>query len=47
MPGQNQIFMSGNEVFWRTRLEDSIDGTNAANRTVITYKMTKLYGPTR
>ncbi len=42
--GQNQIFMSGNEVFWRTRFENSIDGTNTANRTLTTYKMTKLYG---
>ncbi|MBW8804605.1 MAG: DUF4082 domain-containing protein [Catenulisporales bacterium] len=42
--GQNQVFMSGNEVFWRTRLENSIDGTNTAGRTMTTYKMTKLYG---
>ena len=44
--GQNQIFMSGNEVFWRTRFENSIDGTNTPNRTLTTYKMTKLYGTT-
>ena len=42
--GQNQVFMSGNEVFWRTRLENSIDGANTPNRTMTTYKMTKLYG---
>lgn len=42
--GQNQIFMSGNEVFWRTRMENSIDGSNTPNRTMTTYKMTKLYG---
>ncbi|MEY9858720.1 hypothetical protein ABH935_004335 [Catenulispora sp. GAS73] len=44
--GQNQIFMSGNEVFWRTRMENSIDGSNTPNRTMTTYKMTKLYGTT-
>jgi hypothetical protein len=42
--GQAQMFASGNEVFWRTRLENSIDGTNTPNRTLTTYKMTKLYG---
>ena len=42
--GQNQMFVSGNEVFWRTRFENSIDGTNTPNRTLTTYKMTKLYG---
>ncbi|NUR29780.1 MAG: DUF4082 domain-containing protein, partial [Catenulispora sp.] len=41
--GQNQFFMSGNEVFWRTRFENSIDGSNTPNRTLTTYKMTKLY----
>ncbi|MFD0630420.1 DUF4082 domain-containing protein [Catenulispora yoronensis] len=44
--GQNQFFMSGNEVFWRTRFENSIDGTNTPNRTLTTYKMTKLYDST-
>src|SRR3954447_9017541 len=42
--GQNQVFMSGNEAFWRTRLENSIDGSNTPGRTMTTYKMTKLYG---
>lgn len=41
--GQNQFFMSGNEAFWRTRFENSIDGSNTPNRTLTTYKMTKLY----
>ncbi|GAA1995068.1 DUF4082 domain-containing protein [Catenulispora subtropica] len=41
--GQNQFFMSGNEVFWRTRFENSIDGANTPNRTLTTYKMSKLY----
>ncbi|MCU7726406.1 DUF4082 domain-containing protein [Actinoplanes sp. KI2] len=40
--GVNLAFFSGNEVFWRTRLEPSIDGSNAANRTLVTYKMTKM-----
>ncbi|MQY14353.1 hypothetical protein SRB5_45180 [Streptomyces sp. RB5] len=44
--GVNQIFASGNEVFWKTRLEPSIDGTNTANRTLVCYKETKLSLPT-
>jgi hypothetical protein len=40
--GVNLGFFSGNEVFWKTRLEPSIDGSNSANRTLVTYKMTKM-----
>jgi hypothetical protein len=40
--GVNLAFFSGNEVFWRTRLEPSIDGTGTANRTLVCYKMTKM-----
>jgi hypothetical protein len=40
--GVNLAFFSGNEVFWKTRLAPSIDGTSTPNRTLITYKMTKL-----
>lgn len=40
--GVNLAFFSGNEVFWRTRLEPSLDTSNAANRTLVTYKMTKM-----
>jgi hypothetical protein len=38
--GVHLAFFSGNEVFWKTRLEPSIDGTNTANRTLVTYKET-------
>jgi hypothetical protein len=42
--GVNLAFFSGNELFWRTELQPSIaDGT--ANRTVTTYKMTKMELP--
>jgi hypothetical protein len=40
--GVNLAFFSGNDVFWRTRLEPAIDGTNAPNRTLVCYKMTKM-----
>jgi hypothetical protein len=36
----NLIFFSGNEVFWRTRMEPSIDGSNTPNRTLVCYKET-------
>src|SRR5215831_13089220 len=38
--GVNLAFFSGNEVFWKTRWEPSIDGSNTANRTLVTYKET-------
>ncbi|MGH3416386.1 MAG: N,N-dimethylformamidase beta subunit family domain-containing protein, partial [Actinocrinis sp.] len=39
--GVNLAFFTGNDVFWRTHLDPSfVDG--AANRTVTTYKMTKM-----
>jgi hypothetical protein len=40
--GVNMIYMSGNEVFWKTRFENSIDGSNTANRTMACYKETKV-----
>ncbi|MFD4871804.1 DUF4082 domain-containing protein [Streptomyces sp. NPDC058420] len=40
--GVRQAFFSGNEVFWKTRLAPSIDGTNTADRTLVCYKMTKM-----
>jgi len=40
--GVNLAFFSGNDVFWRTRLEASADGANTANRTLVCYKMTKM-----
>ncbi|WP_330300148.1 DUF4082 domain-containing protein [Streptomyces sp. NBC_00503] len=43
--GVNQTYFSGNEVFWKTRLAPSIDGANTANRTLVSYKETKLSFP--
>src|SRR6185437_14878918 len=36
--GVNLAFMSGNEMFWQTQFAPSIDGSNTANRTLVTYK---------
>ncbi|MBS2966093.1 DUF4082 domain-containing protein [Actinocrinis puniceicyclus] len=42
--GVNLAFFSGNDVFWKTRLASSaVDG--GSDRTVVTYKMTKLEFP--
>jgi len=41
--GVNVAFFSGNEVFWKTRLENSIDGTNTPNRTLVCYKETLAF----
>jgi hypothetical protein len=38
--GVNLAFFSGNEIFWKTRLEPSIDGSGTANRTLVSYKDT-------
>src|SRR4029077_11760508 len=38
--GVNLAFFSGNEMFWKTRYEPSIDGTNTAYRTLVAYKET-------
>jgi Domain of unknown function (DUF4082)/Bacterial Ig domain/Viral BACON domain len=38
--GVNMAFFSGNEVFWKTRWENSIDGTNTPFRTLVCYKET-------
>ncbi|HEX5923086.1 MAG TPA: DUF4082 domain-containing protein [Baekduia sp.] len=38
--GVSLAFFSGNEMFWKTRWEPSIDGSNTANRTLVTYKDT-------
>jgi hypothetical protein len=39
--GVNMMFMSGNEWFWKTRFENSVDGSNTAFRTMACYKETK------
>ena len=38
--GVNLAFFSGNEVFWKTRWEPSIDSTEEPFRTLVTYKET-------
>jgi Domain of unknown function (DUF4082)/Bacterial Ig-like domain/Fibronectin type III domain/Bacterial Ig domain len=38
--GVSLAFFTGNEVFWKTRWEPSIDGSNTAGRTLVTYKET-------
>jgi hypothetical protein len=38
--GVNLAFFSGNEVFWKTRWENSIDGSNTPFRTLVCYKET-------
>ncbi|WP_157269485.1 N,N-dimethylformamidase beta subunit family domain-containing protein, partial [Azohydromonas aeria] len=38
--GVHLAFFSGNEVFWKTRWEASIDGSNTAYRTLVSYKDT-------
>jgi Domain of unknown function (DUF4082)/Fibronectin type III domain/Bacterial Ig domain len=44
--GVNLAFFSGNEVFWKTRTEPSIDGSGTANRTLVCYKETHYDGVT-
>ncbi len=39
--GVNLAFFSGNEVFWKTRWEGSIDGSGASHRTLVSYKETR------
>jgi hypothetical protein len=38
--GVNLAFFSGNEVFWKTRWQSSIDGSATAYRTLVSYKET-------
>src|SRR5882762_8689476 len=38
--GVNLAFFSGNGIFWKTRWEPSIDGTNTPYRTLVCYKET-------
>ncbi len=39
--GVNLAFFSGNEIFWKTRWEPSIDSSATAYRTMVSYKETK------
>jgi hypothetical protein len=41
--GVNLAFFSGNEVFWKTRWENSIDGTSTPYRTLVCYKETLAF----
>ena len=41
--GVNLAFFSGNTMFWKTRWENSVDGTNTANRTLVCYKETLAF----
>ena len=36
--GVNLAFFSGNEIFWKTRWENSIDGSSTPYRTLVCYK---------
>ncbi|MFN0118304.1 MAG: N,N-dimethylformamidase beta subunit family domain-containing protein, partial [Elusimicrobiota bacterium] len=36
--GIHTAFFSGNEMYWKTRYENSIDGSNTAYRTLVCYK---------
>jgi len=38
--GKHLAFFSGNEIFWKTRWEQSIDGSATAYRTLVCYKET-------
>jgi hypothetical protein len=38
--GVHLAFFSGNEIFWKTRWENSIDGSSTPYRTLVTYKET-------
>jgi hypothetical protein len=38
--GVNLAFFTANELFWKTRYEPSQDGTNTADRTLVSYKDT-------
>jgi hypothetical protein len=41
----NLAFFSGNEMFWKTRFEPSIDGSATADRTLVSYKDTHFTSP--
>ncbi len=43
--GLSLAFLSGNEVFWKTRWENSIDSSNTPYRTLVCYKETHANAP--
>jgi hypothetical protein len=44
--GVNMAFFTGNEVFWKTRWENSMDGSNTSFRTMVCYKETLSFAKT-
>ncbi|MFH5947281.1 DUF4082 domain-containing protein, partial [Roseomonas xinghualingensis] len=42
--GVHLAFLSGNEVYWKTRWEDSIDSSGTDYRTLVSYKETRAGG---
>jgi hypothetical protein len=38
--GKHLAFFSGNEIYWKTRWENSIDGSSTPHRTLVSYKET-------
>jgi hypothetical protein len=43
--GKHLAFFSGNEIYWKTRWENSTDGTNTPYRTMVCYKEGTLATP--
>jgi hypothetical protein len=43
--GKNLAFFSGNESYWKTRWENSVDGSNTPMRTMVCYKEGTLATP--
>jgi hypothetical protein len=43
--GVHLAFFSGNEIFWKTRWENSVDGSNTPYRTLVCYKETHANQP--
>jgi hypothetical protein len=43
--GVNLAFFTGNEMFWKTRWQNSIDGSNTPYRTLVSYKETHFNAP--
>lgn len=41
--GVNLAFFTGNGVFWKTRWENNVDGSNTPNRTLVCYKETLAF----
>ena len=41
--GVHLTFFSGNEIFWKTRWEPSVDGSNTPSRTLVSYKETHVW----